>query len=186
MGRETIIDNILKNWRTNKAVKFLNKNDTICDLGCGYDGIFLKNIKNGIKRGIGVDNKVCKKNNESAIKLIAADLNKNLPLRSETFDAVTSFAVLEHIENYNKFLKETLRILKKDGILIMTTPDPKAKIIWEILMRAKIIQQSDNIEEHKNYFHGDKIVEILKNIGFSEVVLKKFQFGFNNLFIAKK
>lgn len=48
-----------------------------------------------------------------------------LPFDDNSFDVVVSFETIEHIseEQQHLFLKETKRVLKKDGILIISTPD---------------------------------------------------------------
>lgn len=53
---------------------------------------------------------------------------KDIPFDDNTFDVVVSFETIEHIKNYENFLKEIRRVLKKWGILIMSTPNFK----WEI------------------------------------------------------
>ncbi len=40
-------------------------------------------------------------------------------------DVVVSFETLEHIEDYEKFMAELKRVLKKDGLLILSTPNDK-------------------------------------------------------------
>ena len=52
------------------------------------------------------------------------DLNKQLPYDNEYFDYVACLEGLEHIENYHHALREFYRILKKDGILLISTPNP--------------------------------------------------------------
>lgn len=39
------------------------------------------------------------------------------------FDAVTSFEVLEHIKEYEKYLKECRRVLKERGSMVLSTPN---------------------------------------------------------------
>jgi len=46
-----------------------------------------------------------------------------IPLESNTVDVVVSFETIEHIKEQNLFLSEVKRVLKKDGILIISTPD---------------------------------------------------------------
>lgn len=46
-----------------------------------------------------------------------------LPLDSASVEVVTSFETIEHIENYKKFLKEVKRVLKKDGMFVVSTPN---------------------------------------------------------------
>jgi 2-polyprenyl-3-methyl-5-hydroxy-6-metoxy-1,4-benzoquinol methylase len=52
------------------------------------------------------------------------DLNGPLPYRDDSFDYVACLEGLEHIENYHHALREFSRILKKDGILLISTPNP--------------------------------------------------------------
>lgn len=182
--KETFIDRILRYWRTSKARKYLGKNKIICDLGCGYDGIFLKNNRKHFFKGIGFDVHVSR--GSDGVELIKASVDKEIILPDGFADVVVSFAVLEHIKNYKKFFSEAYRITKPGGFFIVTTPDLKAKNIWEMLMKLKMIKQSEDIEEHEKYFHPDEARALFEETGFKNIEHKKFQFGFNNLFIAKK
>jgi ubiquinone/menaquinone biosynthesis C-methylase UbiE len=47
-----------------------------------------------------------------------------LPLRSGIFDIVIATAVIEHVQDGRKLLCECQRVLRKGGLLILTTPDP--------------------------------------------------------------
>lgn len=54
------------------------------------------------------------------------DLNVDLiPYEDETFDFVTSFACIEHIRETSHYLSEIKRVLKKGGIIFLTTPNWK-------------------------------------------------------------
>lgn len=48
-----------------------------------------------------------------------------LPFASDTFDVIVSFETLEHVDEVSqmKFLQEIRRVLKKDGILVISTPN---------------------------------------------------------------
>lgn len=48
---------------------------------------------------------------------------RRLPLKSEEFDVVTSFEVLEHLERANEFLSEVERVLKSGGTFLVSTPN---------------------------------------------------------------
>ena len=52
-----------------------------------------------------------------------ADLNMKLPLPDDTYDLVVSVEGIEHLENPHMFLREVHRILKKEGRLVLTTPN---------------------------------------------------------------
>ena len=56
------------------------------------------------------------------IQLIQAD-GTALPLAAASIDVVTSFETLEHISNCAGFLRELRRVLKPDGLLLLSTPN---------------------------------------------------------------
>jgi SAM-dependent methyltransferase len=44
-------------------------------------------------------------------------------LEPDTFDAVVAFEVIEHVAEHEQVLAEIRRVLREDGVLIMSTPD---------------------------------------------------------------
>lgn len=47
----------------------------------------------------------------------------NLPIRGESIDAVTSFETVEHVPNAEDFVREIRRVLRRSGVLILSTPN---------------------------------------------------------------
>lgn len=47
----------------------------------------------------------------------------NLPLRTDSCDVVVSFETIEHVADPDRLLAEFARVLKKGGLLIVSTPD---------------------------------------------------------------
>lgn len=52
-----------------------------------------------------------------------ADITQELPFEADSFDMVIAIEVMEHIHDHVKFFEESYRILKKDGVLIFSTPN---------------------------------------------------------------
>ena len=63
---------------------------------------------------------------KKGLDVIRGDLNRSLPFHDESFDCITGFSVLEHLVNGCHFLKETIRLLKPGGHLILITPNLSA------------------------------------------------------------
>jgi SAM-dependent methyltransferase len=53
-----------------------------------------------------------------------ADL-RSLPFRDATFELIASFQVIEHLEDPSDYLDAIARLLKPDGLAILTTPNLK-------------------------------------------------------------
>jgi 2-polyprenyl-3-methyl-5-hydroxy-6-metoxy-1,4-benzoquinol methylase len=100
-----------------------NLNYSVCDLGCGC-GITLSELKEIGYNVLGVDSNQLALNYCKArgVKADYGELENRLELDSNSIDAVLLLDVLEHIDDESKALKEALRILKPNGILICTVP----------------------------------------------------------------
>jgi ubiquinone/menaquinone biosynthesis C-methylase UbiE len=48
---------------------------------------------------------------------------KTIPFADDTFDVIVSFETIEHLEDYNFFMQEIKRVLKEDGLFILSTPN---------------------------------------------------------------
>jgi len=171
----------------------LGKNFVIVDLGCGprirfYKFISQRNFE--IKKYIGIDpllDESLKIGINKNVRLIKAPLSTRIPLKNGAADYVVGFAFIEHLNNPEKIVKESLRILKKGGKVIFTSPSNKAKIVLEFLaFKAGLISKRE-ILEHKNYFTKETLVSSFKKHekGFS-IKHQYFEFGLNNFIVIKK
>lgn len=55
-------------------------------------------------------------------RVVQAD-GRMIPFRDNSFDAVVSFEVFEHIENVEEYLSEVFRVLDDGGAFIVSTPN---------------------------------------------------------------
>ncbi len=56
-------------------------------------------------------------------RVAGVDLNRYLPFRAESFDAVDLVEVIEHIENQPQLIREIARVLRPGGALLISTPN---------------------------------------------------------------
>jgi len=189
---------IFRFFRFKKGLSYIKKNKplVLIDLGCGKKipfYFFAKKNKIIFKKYIGIDpfveeEIVTSLNKKKDILILNKALKKKIPLPSSSVDYVVAFAFLEHIKNPADIIRETLRILKPGGKIIITTPTPKAKGILEFLsFKLKLIRR-DEIAEHKNYFNKENLLYLIpKNKKLNlKIIHQYFEFGFNNLLVIIK
>lgn len=63
-----------------------------------------------------------KKRRSNIVNFIFGDMTKS-ELESESFDITVSVEVIEHVEEDEKFVSEISRVLKPEGVFILTTPN---------------------------------------------------------------
>jgi SAM-dependent methyltransferase len=134
-----------------------NKKVRILDVGCGnkpyfpfFEGVAESYIGLDVYAGEKVD--------------IISPAEK-IPFKRNSFDVVVCFQVLEHIENPEKAISEMHRVLKKDGILMLSTHGnmhnhgiPNDYWRWtryglqKILKKFKDVQVSDNCDPGMTLF----------------------------------
>ncbi len=116
--------NYLASYLLKEEIKYFNKAKNILDLGCG-EGDFVNLDK---ARIIGLDRnkksvEICRKN---GLNVILSPATK-LPFKKNTFDGVHCSHLIEHFlpGDAYKLLNEISRALKKEGILVLSTP-----VLW--------------------------------------------------------
>jgi len=159
----------------------LNKNDKILDVGC-YPSHFTLCLKKIGYNIIGVD-KNPKRNLkftlDKHLEIKKCNIEKNvLPFKNETFDKILFVEVFEHLYTNPIFaLNEIKRVLKKEGKLILATPNGYSlkRIIYFLSGRGLGEDPFEGFETYKLIGHYGHIREysvrelkiFLKNIGFT-------------------
>lgn len=115
-----------------QIISSLPEGDVLVDFGCGnkpYYPLF----KSKYQKYLGAD---IAGNADAELIITPAGI---LPLSDGVVDCVLSSQVLEHVINPKQYLSEALRVLKRDGLLILSThgmwpyhPDPTDYWRWTI------------------------------------------------------
>lgn len=95
----------------------------LLDIGCG-DGRKISVFRDAVSSIVGTDVSI------EALKVKASkDLapvvcrGEHLPFKDSSFEAITCFHVIEHVAERERVLLEVYRVLKKDGWLLLVTPN---------------------------------------------------------------
>jgi 2-polyprenyl-3-methyl-5-hydroxy-6-metoxy-1,4-benzoquinol methylase len=93
----------------------------ILDAPCGGGALAAALVEQGFAAtGADVDTEAAERLGPAFAQV---NLNEPLPWAEQSFHAVFSTEGIEHLENHFSFLRETCRILKPGGILLLTTPN---------------------------------------------------------------
>ena len=99
-------------------------------------------------------------------------------------------ALLEHLDNPEELLLDALRLLKVNGILVMTTPTPISKPLLEFMAYKIHIINEVEIKEHKHYYSKQDIINLIKTLNKTYNIklyrYKTFELKLNSLIVIKK
>ena len=128
--------------------KFAKMKGKILDVGC-HDGTLHNDlIKEYSEHNVWGLDIILKKETDRLFEGSA----EQMPFNNNFFDIIIAGELIEHLEKPKKFIKECKRVLKSNGIVIITTPNVKSLV-------NRIF---------KNYHHGGHISlfdeQTLKNI----------------------
>jgi ubiquinone/menaquinone biosynthesis C-methylase UbiE len=101
---------------------------TVLDVACGTGYGLEMYAAAGAAAVTGVDVdpeavELVKKRYGKLASVLQGDLRK-LPLEDDSFDLVTCFETIEHVEGAAEGIAELRRVLKADGILVISSPNP--------------------------------------------------------------
>ncbi|MCE8424421.1 MAG: class I SAM-dependent methyltransferase [Candidatus Methanoperedens sp.] len=99
------------------------KPEKMLDIACSSGKFSSCFIKNGWKVfGIDISDNVFYAK-ERGLEAIKSNITEGVPFKNESFDLIFAGEIIEHIVDTDFFLSEIYRVLKKSGILIITTPN---------------------------------------------------------------
>ena len=94
----------------------------ILDVGCGAGNMIHHLSPYGRVRGIEVDARPVKMAQARGYDVRQADATRRIPFDDATFDLVTALDVIEHVNDDVAILRESYRVLKPGGHVLVTTP----------------------------------------------------------------
>lgn len=190
------LEGFLAKQRARKADELIPdhyRSGRILDIGCGTFPLFLTQTEFSEKYGIDqvVDVGSLRGLETAGITLAKWDYDREseIPYGDEFFDVVTMLAVFEHIEPFHLpgLMENIHRILKADGMLVLTTPAWWTKGLIRFLASLNLIS-SEEIKEHKGSYRISEIRSILFESGFGvgSVDGGYFEMGLNTWVRARK
>lgn len=148
----------------------LIKGKEILDVGCGV-GKLGKKFKDFGNEVFGVDisaNAIRKSRKLLDGAFVVDLLSDKLPFSNHKFDLVICSEVIEHLTDSINLLKEVRRVMKRNGVLILTTPNI---VYWGhriTFLRGKFEYQEEGPfdEGHVHFYNYDTLKEQLCHSGY--------------------
>ncbi|MBX3256532.1 MAG: methyltransferase domain-containing protein [Chitinophagaceae bacterium] len=126
--------------------------NAILDFGCGngFHGAFLKSQAeqlSGVDYSDAIQLSSSKHHYDSLHKF---DLGKDIVLPLNHFDMVFSIEVIEHVQDYRKFLRNAYEVLKPGGVMFLTT----TTYFWSIFILLAVYRRKTSVKTLYEYLRG--------------------------------
>ena len=171
------------------ARNFISVNSFVLDIGSGegYGAYLLSQQAKkvvGFEVDVGAVDHASKKYSSNNLAFVLYNGMK-IPFSDNYFHCVTCFQVIEHVADDELFVSEIFRVLKKGGILILTTPNRTYRLwSWQKPWNKYHVREyypSELEELMKKYFPSIKILGIkgtedVQRIEINRVKINKFDF----------
>ncbi len=127
--------NLQTNLEFLALTEVLKPGDRILEIGCGIGSIVFELSGKGYDiTGIDISSEAIeygrKKYGDIRLEVQAAE---TLPYEDESFNAVLSFDLFEHIASIDKHISEVERVLRPGGHYLFQTPNKYSNVIYETL-----------------------------------------------------
>jgi demethylmenaquinone methyltransferase/2-methoxy-6-polyprenyl-1,4-benzoquinol methylase len=198
-------------WRKKVLQLVSDKNPkTVLDIATGTGDLAILMTKTTAERIVGLDisagmldvgrKKIEAQKLSDKIEMILAD-SENMPFENDTFDAITVAFGVRNFETLEKGLAEILRVLKPNGIFVILetsvperTPYKQGYTFYSrniLPLIGKLFSKDDSayqyLSESASVFpYGEVLNNILRKIGFIDVVSMPQTFGVATIYSASK
>jgi SAM-dependent methyltransferase len=125
-------------------------------------------------------------------RVAGVDLNAPLPFRSASFDAVDLVEVIEHIENQPQLIREIARVLKPNGVVLISTPNilnmmSRVRFLFTGFLRGRVrpAHYTSKPGQAPNIYllHFYELYYLLFHYGFEIVELRRTRVKFATCFL---
>jgi ubiquinone/menaquinone biosynthesis C-methylase UbiE len=175
---KTKSDIFMNEPRIKKMLSLVETNQKVLDIGC-YTGDISLAIKEKGNAVIGLDcnTEFVKMSKNKGIDARFANFEEKFPIKSNSIDLVFAGEIIEHIYNTEIFLKECNRVLKKNGSLIISTPNINYWVYRLKMLFGKTLPygiEAGNESEfpgHIRYYTFESLIKTTNKFGFKQEVI---------------
>lgn len=151
----------IRDWKQRSAIiekwilkKKARHNVKILDCGCGVgtSGLILK--QKGFDNIFGFDTSQDDLKHAKKNYMVAKMDCHEIAVPGDDFDIVIAMNLVEHIKNPGRFMEEAKRVVKKDGLIILSAPN--------MTLLRKLVGRAPIQPDHINYWNYESFKRFLK------------------------
>ena len=178
-----LLSPFLRSRRITAVGQFLGQGPLL-DIGCGT-GALARNVDSTRYLGVDQDEEsitIAKKLFPAHRFLTLTDFAQSQ--NENQFERIVGLAVIEHIEDPQKWLAWLRTLLKPGGQIVLTTPDPSVRQLHEIGGRIGLFSR-EGAREHRELINRDRMIQLAETSGFRVRHFRRFLSGCNQLFVLE-
>lgn len=112
-------------------------------------------------------------NRDERVTFVVADAT-SLPFDDASFDAVTMFDVIEHVEDDARAIAEAKRVLRPGGFLLVTTPNEQWRFPYHAALRPICPSEPEIVERWRHVRRGYALETLARLTGVSAAATATF------------
>jgi 2-polyprenyl-3-methyl-5-hydroxy-6-metoxy-1,4-benzoquinol methylase len=156
----------------------------LLDLGCGT-GELARYVESNRYSGVDQDEHsvAIARNRFPAHRFLT--LAEFAPSQNENqFERIIGLAVIEHVEDPQKWLAWLRTLLKPGGQIVLTTPHPSIRWLHEFGARIGLFSR-EGAKEHRKLINRERMIQLAETSGFRVRDFRRFLLGCNQLFVLE-
>ena len=146
---------ILANFVADICRRVTDRRPRILDVGCGTGANLLMLSKYGDAEGVDISNDALAFCRERGLDQVKLGAGEELPYDDGTFDLVTAFDVVEHMDDDLAGLREMRRVLRPGGRVLLFVPT--FMFLWGV---------QDDVSNHRRRYRLSELRRVLEQAGF--------------------
>jgi SAM-dependent methyltransferase len=147
----------------------MGEDGRLLDVGCGHGEALGFLARLGWQAtGVEIDPLAVEAARAGGLDVIQGEIG-SAGLADDSFDAVTSSHVIEHVHDPRRFLAESRRVLREGGVLVAVTPNSRS----ELSVRHARNWLGLDPPRHLVLFNADNLARLASEVGFGEVSVNR-------------
>jgi len=146
---------ILANFVEDICRRVTDRRPRILDVGCGTGANLLMLSEYGDAEGVDISKDALAFCRERGLDKVKLGAGEELPYDDGTFDLVTAFDVVEHMDNDLAGLREMRRVLRPGGRVLLFVP--AFMFLWGL---------QDDVSNHRRRYRLPELQRVLERAGF--------------------